>query len=112
MGIKKPGQAEKKYSLNGGLPVFLDCGATLSWLPSTIVKQIVADFPDATYVASSDEYSVPCSDANLDGAFTFTFGNKVINVPYSSFITTITGAQCALGIRSSTSLISLGGKPW
>lgn len=110
MGIKKPGQAEKKYSLNGNLPVFLDCGSTLSNLPPDIVNQIVADFPDATYVPSSDVYEVPCSDANLEGFFTFTFGNKVINVPYSSFITTIAGAGCTLGISSSTSMVSLGGK--
>lgn len=109
VGIKKPGQAEKKYS-QSATPVFLDSGSSLSNLPSAIVNQMVADFPDAKFIPEIQMYQIDCAHVGQDGFFSFSFGSMVIDVPYKEFIKTVDGQNCFLGTLINEVGISLGGE--
>ncbi|OIW28768.1 acid protease [Coniochaeta ligniaria NRRL 30616] len=63
----------------------VDSGYTLSALPSDAFSSLVAAFPSAQAV-DSDLYSVDCLDPGQGGSLDFTFGDKVINVPYNDFV--------------------------
>ncbi|KAK2626212.1 hypothetical protein QTJ16_004474 [Diplocarpon rosae] len=111
LGITKPGEAKKLYSLPStnpkGLAVFLDSGGTLTRLPSAIVTAILADFPSAVEDGNSGVYQVDCAVADIHGTVDFGFGNTVINVPFQEFMWHISDF-CYLGLAADDSLPVLG----
>jgi hypothetical protein len=113
IGITKPGEAAKTYTLPGkdpkGQPVFLDSGGTLSRLPTPLFNEIIADFPGATEDGTSGLYLVDCALASQDGTVDFGFGNTIISVPYNEFIWHISGS-CYVGIAADDVAPVLGGK--
>ncbi|KAH0555740.1 hypothetical protein GP486_006315, partial [Trichoglossum hirsutum] len=105
LGITKPGQSPKSYTLSGGAqgqPVFLDSGATLSGLPPALAAAIVADFPGATLDPSTNLYTVDCAVASQAGTVDFGFGNTTIHVPYHEFIWRDPTGTCNVGVEVAT----------
>ncbi|KAK4185796.1 aspartic peptidase domain-containing protein [Podospora australis] len=81
----------------GNQAVVLDSGSTLSAFPSAIFNQLLAAFPGAVLEASSGLYVVDCLAPGQGGSIDFTFGSKVINVPYYEFIWHAAADKCYLG---------------
>ncbi|KAF2668184.1 acid protease [Microthyrium microscopicum] len=82
-------------------PVFLDSGATLSYLPAALFNAIGAAFPGATYYSPTGYYIAPC---NTVGSLDFTFGNTLVQVPFSEFLLVAdnTGQTCILGMQAAS----------
>ncbi|KAH6848023.1 aspartic peptidase domain-containing protein [Chaetomium sp. MPI-CAGE-AT-0009] len=81
-----------------GQPVLLDSGYTLSALPAPIMQNLVSAFPSAEYLPDDDLYVVDCLDPGQGGSLDFTFGDKVINVPYYDFVWHVPDSDlCVLG---------------
>ncbi|KAB5555044.1 aspartic peptidase domain-containing protein [Coniochaeta sp. 2T2.1] len=69
-----------------GQVVQIHSGYTLSSFSTIVFQKLVAAFPSAQAVEGDELYSVDCLDAGQGGSLDFTFGDKVINVPYSDFV--------------------------
>ncbi|KAB5513124.1 aspartic peptidase domain-containing protein [Coniochaeta sp. 2T2.1] len=69
-----------------GQVVQIHSGYTLSSFSTVVFQKLVAAFPSAQAVQGDELYSVDCLDAGQGGSLDFTFGDKVINVPYSDFV--------------------------
>ena len=113
VGITKPGESSKSYDLPSGLPqglpVFLDSGGTLSRLPTSLARAIVADFPGASL--ENGIWVVDCLFADQDGTVDFGFGNTTISVPFHEFIWQPAPDLCLLGVIQDTrNQPVLGGK--
>jgi len=85
-----------------GQAVLLDSGYALSALPTAIFNNLVAAFPSAVYVASSDLYTVDCLDPGEGGTVEFIFGDGAdavtIKVRYYDFVSHVPGStECILG---------------
>lgn len=89
-----------------GQAVFIDSGDTLSTLPTPIFNKLIAAFPSAQYVPSSDSYTVNC-EVPESVSIDFTFAGKTINVPLKDFIWKASAGVCVLGAREG-SLPALG----
>ncbi|KAF6799408.1 eukaryotic aspartyl protease [Colletotrichum musicola] len=74
-------------------PVFFDTGATLSYLPSSIVDSLGRDL-GGSIESSINMYVVPC---NQQGSIDFTFGDFTLQVPLSEFIWEVSEGACVLG---------------
>jgi hypothetical protein len=74
--------------------VFFDTGATLSYLPRSIVEELGRDI-GARYNARLDLNIVPC---DLEGTINFTFGNFTVEVALKEFTWELSdGVTCAMG---------------
>lgn len=104
ISINQPnGNVVEAYSTpsgSKGQPVLLDSGYTLSALPKAIVDKIVEAFPSAEYLPDEELWLVDCLDPGQGGSLDFTFGDKVINVPYYDFVwhAPVTPQLCVLGV--------------
>lgn len=78
---------------NSSFAVFFDTGATLSYLPSGVIRDMAKDL-GGEYDASLALYVVPCDQ---DGSVDFTFGGKQFRVPMSEFIWEVGSDTCVLG---------------
>lgn len=100
----------KTFSANGS-QALLDSGTTLTYLPSTLVEQIVHQMDkNASYSLLSGGYTVSCSLRNPANSLTFRFNDeKDIKVPLSDLIMESTGENgktvCLLGILESDDVI-------
>ena len=84
------------------LPVVLDSGATLCYLPQDVHTAIGSSFPTARLDTSSNYYIVDCGVKNQTGTVDFTFGEKTIKVPYSDFVWDYTDTECVVGTQPSS----------
>ncbi|KAK3694536.1 mitochondrial elongation factor g 1-like protein [Podospora appendiculata] len=101
------------------IPVVLDSGTTLSYLPTDLAKQIWTEV-GATYSASEGLALLPCSMQNSKGYFSFGFAGPSgpkINVTMDELVLDLTDGQapvfsageyrgqdaCAFGIQNFTS---------
>ncbi|PFH56416.1 hypothetical protein XA68_16537 [Ophiocordyceps unilateralis] len=97
----------------GSMDVFLDTGATLTFLPSPVV-QAMADALGSTRTVNGGLHAVSCRFANRDdGAFSFRFNGLTVFVPYSEMIRQMPGqpgqrSQCYLGVMPSDKFALLG----
>jgi hypothetical protein len=87
------------------LPVLLDSGTTLCYLPTAVVNEFVSVFQAVT---TSGVLVVDCAfrNAQSKGYISFTFGNggPVINVPIAEMVLPITGTdKCRLGMKAQDS---------
>jgi len=94
IAFSKSGSSSKTYS-DSAMPIVLDSGSSLSYLPSSIVTAMVSDFN--AKLDESGFYLVPCSQVNTEGTLDFTFGKAVIKVPFADFIWQFSSTQCILG---------------
>ena len=83
---------------NTALAVFFDTGATLSYLPDSLVRSIVNDL-GGQRDAASGLFKVPCGQT---GTMDFTFGDMTINVQLSEFIWDLGSSGCYLGADSAS----------
>ncbi|KAI0010199.1 acid protease [Xylariaceae sp. FL0662B] len=105
-----PKSGETKQYINTTMAVFLDSGATLTLLPTTLANSIAADF-GAEAMDSNGFYPVDCALNDLPGTLDFGFGNVTIRVPNNELIRELKssfGTQCFLGISPSDDFVLLG----
>lgn len=95
VALSKSGSSSKQYS-GSSMPIVLDSGSSLSYLPSSLVAAMAADF-QGDYDSSSGLYQVPCSQAKASGSVDFTFGQATIKVPFNEFVWQYNSQLCILG---------------
>lgn len=78
---------------NSSFPVFFDTGATLSYFPPGLIRDMVKDL-GGEYDNQIGLYTVPC---NAQGTFDFTFAGYTIKVPMVEFIWDAGVEVCVLG---------------
>lgn len=109
MSLTPPSGKTKKYA-NTTMAVFLDSGATLTLLPSTLANTIAADFgSQGTDV--NGFYPVDCSLNDMPGTVDFAFPGVTIHVPYNEMIrevSTAFGPLCYLGVSPNEDFVLLG----
>jgi hypothetical protein len=92
-----------------GTPVFLDSGATLSFLPTAMFNALLAVFPTATPIGQGF-YKVDCRLAGSPGSVDFGFGGVVIRVALKDVIWHAPENDpplCVLGILADTGEFNL-----
>lgn len=99
--LSRSGQSAKSYS-GANLPVVVDSGSSLSYLPNSIVKAMAADF-SGQLDTDSGLYLVPCSQTTQGGTVDFVFGSATIKVPFSEWIWKYDSSTCILGAVGTTS---------
>ncbi|KAH9883551.1 acid protease [Xylariomycetidae sp. FL2044] len=105
-----PPSGKKKTYTNTSMAVFLDSGATLSLLPTSLANAIAADF-GALELDLNGFYAVDCSLNDLPGTLNFEFAGVTIRVPYNEVIRELQGSfgtMCLLGISPSDDFVLLG----
>lgn len=101
ISVSQPG-SDDNLVFEGVQTFLLDSGYTLSGFPTPIFNSLLEAFPSAIAIPGSNQYSVECSLAEVDGFLDFTFGSTVINVPFADFVWQ-QGANCYLGAFQSDS---------
>ncbi|KAH8886725.1 acid protease [Thozetella sp. PMI_491] len=86
----------KTYS-GGNLPVVLDSGSSLSYLPASMVRSMAADF-GGQKDPESGLYLVSCDLTSTSGSIDFAFGAVTIKVPFNEFIWEAAPNTCVLGV--------------
>ncbi len=84
----------KTYT-GGNIPVVLDSGSSLSYLPTSIVSSMASDF-QGKLDRQSGLYIVSCSQITKSGSIDFAFGSVTIKVPFSEFIWQADAQTCVL----------------
>ncbi|CAH0015783.1 unnamed protein product [Clonostachys rhizophaga] len=103
-----PNNGKGKTWDNTKLPVFLDTGATLTLLPTDVVKSIAADLK-TTGLDDAGFYGVDCSLVSQPGTVDFKFNGVTIKVPYKEIIREFSSMKkCYLGIAASDKYSLLG----
>ncbi|KAK8065777.1 eukaryotic aspartyl protease [Apiospora hydei] len=109
MSLTPPSGKTKKYA-NTTMAVFLDSGATLTLLPTTLADTIAADFGSPGTDANGF-YPVDCSLNKMPGTVDFAFPGLTIRVPYNEMIREVStsfGPLCYLGISPNEDFVLLG----
>jgi hypothetical protein len=94
IGITKPGSSSSSAYAGSSLPIVLDTGSTLSYLPQSVVSSLATDF---SATVTDGLLSVPCSMQSQSGSVDFTFGALTIKVPYKEFIWQAEPGTCYVG---------------
>jgi hypothetical protein len=83
------------------IPVFLDSGSTLCYLPDYLYQAIGQSYPSASFDSDSGFFFVDCDPQNAQGSVDFIFKDTVISVPYADFIWKAddTDNTCVLGMQ-------------
>ncbi|KAF2736847.1 candidapepsin-4 precursor [Polyplosphaeria fusca] len=86
---------------NKTVPVLLDSGSSLMYLPDNVVESLYTAF-DAHYDQTQGAAFVDCNKADQQGSLEFTFSEPTISVPYNELVI-VAGYQgndpvCILGI--------------
>ncbi|OAL55125.1 acid protease [Pyrenochaeta sp. DS3sAY3a] len=86
---------------NESVPVLLDSGSSLMYLPDNVVRYLYSTF-DAQYDASQGSALVDCNLANQEGSLDFSFSGVNISVPLNELVivAAISRGQpvCLLGV--------------
>ncbi|KAI1338186.1 acid protease [Xylariaceae sp. FL0016] len=110
MSLTPPSGDTTEYE-NSTMAVFLDSGATLTLLPTTLANTIAADFGSES-IDANGFYTVDCSLNDLSGTLNFEFDGITIQVPYKELVrelqTSFGTTQCFLGISPSDDFTLLG----
>lgn len=105
MGVTRSDFTSTTYS-NSSLPVLLDTGTTLSYLPSSIISKFARDFNATTH--SDGTLEVDCSVASEYGTVDFKFDGETIQVPFQEFIVEV-GRSCYVGALPSDAMLPVLG---
>ncbi len=107
VGYTKPGASSSTTYSSSSLPIVLDTGSTLSFLPNRIVSAIAASV--GVQQGSDGSIIVDCDLGDLGGSVDFTFGDLTIAIPLNDFIWDGGDGQCAIGALPASSTTALLG---
>jgi hypothetical protein len=93
------------YDKVNGQPVLLDSGTSVSYLPGSIVNELVKAYPSANL--TEGVVVVDCDVLKSNDTIDFKFGSTFINVRMADFILRNEGS-CALGILQNDKMPVLG----
>ncbi|KAG8407364.1 hypothetical protein J3458_020844 [Metarhizium acridum] len=99
-GISQTAGGKSVTLVGRRLPVFLDTGSTLSYLPPSVVQQLLKGFPGAKRDGYAN-YLVDCSLRRQDASVDFKFGGTVIRAAYKDFIYPYDANTCSLGFTEA-----------
>jgi hypothetical protein len=108
------GQNGKNGSIfeNDNVPVLLDSGSSLMYLPDNVVKNLYQTF-DAQYDSSQGAAFVDCRLADQQGSLDFNFSGVIISVPVNELVITAAVSRgqpvCILGIGPAGNSVSVLG---
>lgn len=85
-----------KTYMSNDLPIVLDSGSSLSYLPNDVVTAMGNDL-NGRYDQASNLWQVPCAAAETANTMDFTFDSVTIRVPMYEFIWEAIGNVCILG---------------
>lgn len=107
VNITGAGSVSSSTSSSFANPVVLDCGTSLTYLPSTLTQQIYQQV-GATYSRVQGAGLVPCDLAERAAGTTINYGfggdsNAVIKVPIEELVLSSGDRQCIFGIQPSAS---------
>jgi len=110
-GMGQNGQDGSIFA-NGDVPVLLDSGSSLMYLPDNIVRSLYKTF-DAQYDATQGAAFVSCDLASQQGSLDFVFSGVTVSVPLNELVIVAAVYQgrdiCILGIGpAGNSLAVLG----
>lgn len=95
IAYNKKGSGKTTYG-DSSMPIVLDSGSSLSYLPQSIVKAMANDL-NGVWDERNSLYMVDCSVRSLSDTFDFTFGRQTIRVPMHEFLWNYGGSSCVLG---------------
>ncbi|PSN68498.1 candidapepsin-4 precursor [Corynespora cassiicola Philippines] len=94
------------------VPVLLDSGSSLMYLPDNVVRSLYTTF-SAQYDSSQGAAFVDCDLANQDGSLEFTFSGVSISVPMNELVLTAAYTRgqpvCILGISPAGDSVAVLG---
>lgn len=110
-GMGRNGDNSSLFS-NGNVPVLLDSGSSLMYLPDTVASSLFKTY-DADYRSDQGAAFVDCDLANKDGSLDFSFSGVVISVPLNELVIVAAESRgqnvCILGVApAGDSLAVLG----
>ena len=84
---------------SSSIPVLLDSGSTLTYLPQDVYAKLGESFPTAELHDQSGYYIVDCAVAQQKGSVNFKFGGKTVKVQYKDFVWIVNAQDnlCILG---------------
>ncbi|KAH8716893.1 candidapepsin-4 precursor [Phaeosphaeriaceae sp. PMI808] len=110
-GMGQNGQNTSLFA-NQNVPVLLDSGSSLMYLPDTVVRSLYQKFK-AQYDASTGAAVVDCDVGNQPGSLDFVFSGVHISVPMDELVlvATISRGQpvCIFGIAPAGSSVAVLG---
>jgi hypothetical protein len=95
-GVGLTNGGKSKTYTGGNLPIVLDSGSSLAYLPESVMTQMASDF-NAQFDEQSQLYLMSCDALSQNGAVDFAFGAVTIQVPFNEFIWQLDSRTCALG---------------
>ncbi|CCE79237.1 Piso0_001288 [Millerozyma farinosa CBS 7064] len=105
LGINLGSVSFGNHNLSVDKPFVLDTGATLTYFPTSIFKQIGEAF-GGQY--NGEGYIVNCTTSSIDNmTFNFDEGAK-ITIPYKDLLTELDSGGCMLGILPNDQYATLG----
>ncbi|KZM24579.1 uncharacterized protein EKO05_0008605 [Ascochyta rabiei] len=97
---------------HSNVPVLLDSGSSLMYLPDNVVTALYTQF-NARYDSNQGAAFVDCGLANQDGSLEFGFSGVTISVPYNELVITAAvsrgQAVCILGIAPAGNSVAVLG---
>lgn len=117
VGMTTGGSSNGKSKTYSGsqLPIVIDSGSTLSYLPQSVVSSMATD-TGAVWSSSGGVYATKCDQlpAAADSSVDFSFGNGTykVSVPTRDFFWSMGGDSCVLGavpVKSGSDSTSLLG---
>lgn len=99
-GSKSGGGGGGTYYPGSSLPVVLDTGSTISYLPQSVIDGLAADFGAETL--DDGTLAVDCGTAQQSGSVDFVFGALTVRVPYHEFVWEAAPGQCLVGAAPVT----------
>jgi hypothetical protein len=97
---------------NRNIPVLLDSGSSLMYLPNDIVRTLFQKY-NARWNANTQAAEVNCNVANQEGSLDFNFSGVPISVPINELVVTISVSRgqpiCVLGVAPAGNSISVLG---
>jgi hypothetical protein len=110
-GMGRNGQNSSLFQ-NENIPVLLDSGSSLMYLPDSVVRSLYQTF-DAQYDSSQGAAFVDCSLGNQQGTLDFSFSGVQISVPLNELVIVAAvsrgQAVCILGIGPAGNSVSVLG---
>lgn len=110
-GMGQNGQNNSVFT-NRNIPVLLDSGSSLMYLPNDIVKTLFSKY-NARWNANTQAAEVNCNLANQEGSLDFNFSGVPISVPINELVVTISVSRgqpiCVLGVAPAGNSISVLG---
>jgi hypothetical protein len=109
IGVTRKGVSNTLSAKNSEQAVYLDSGSTISYLPTSIVTNLISYFPEAVSLGNG-LWQVPCTLRSEVGTIDFGFGTTTIRVSFFEAIwqPDPTQSQCLFGIGASDTNWVLG----